>query len=695
MTLDKFTSPSHQLLEFNNLTLQNLLDQFSKIYTSNNLLVLDPVLSPLINFLTTFTKLKEHGKFQNILWLNNELLEVSSGVLTKYASLIVVIPTGSIGNISILHKLIHSKLDLHNLKLNIVVKDLGKPFIYHINKLFNGIVSFENILVPEINTKPVNITSKIKLFNWATYPIYADGILTTEINKFAGFDDYFERPLKQVNQLENALIKLLFMGITDEKHDHLFKIRNIYGKGSHAKLLIDQLQNSKIPEFLNENMTKLEIDFYLDTLHSNTDLVVLERNLDFTPCVFNQLNYHGIIDDLFDIRFEIIEHLASKDINKNLSKDELYSQDLKHLNFSSIGLRLNKLAKYIQQQFKTSTVQNKTSVEDSNISDIKQLVSNLGTLSLQEELVKKHTIIGEEVLDKINKDYESFLTFQNDIFDMDYKAHISNLKFFTNSNYQSEFVFATILLIGYLNDGISSKDLEWISVDLQDNYGIEASITFEKLIDYKMIRVINESSGDFLSSLGLTKQKKKAIPDELDIEEDKNIGISGGRDAFRSNYTLINKFWNLHPFEDEDAEQQDMNESGTNELTNLLDLYPNPSFALPGNTVPLLYRFVESLYFRDFLKYKPVNNLKRRPNWDNLGVDTMFAGDTVDLNLEKVNDDKSEYLVIVIIGGITRSEITCFKYLQERFKKQGKSKKLIVLTNGIVNSNKLWKFMSE
>lgn len=44
------------------------------------------------------------------------------------------------------------------------------------------------------------------------------------------------------------------------------------------------------------------------------------------------------------------------------------------------------------------------------------------------------------MLDKINKDYESFLTFQNDIFDMDYKAHISNLKFFTNSNYQSEFV---------------------------------------------------------------------------------------------------------------------------------------------------------------------------------------------------------------------------------------------------------------
>lgn len=695
MTADNSISPSHQLDQFNYLILDNLLNQFSKIYTSNNLLVLDPILSPLINFLTSFTKLKEHGKFQNILWLNNELLEVSSGVLAKYASLIVVIPTDSISDIAILHKLIHSKPDLHNLKLNIIVKDLGKPFIYHVNKMFNGILNFENILLFENNSKPVSITTKIKLFNWSTYPIYSDGILTTEINKFAGLNDYFERPLKQVNQLGTALIQLLFMGIENEQHDHIFKLRNIYGKGTHSKLLIDQLQNVKIPEFLNQNMSKLEIDFYLDTLHSNTDLVVLERNLDFTPCVFNQLNYHGIIDDLFDIRFEIIEHLTSKEANKNLSKDQLYSQDLKHLNFASIGLRLNKLAKVIQQQFKTSTAHNKTSAEESTISDIKQLVSNLGTLSLQEELVKKHTIIGEEVLDKINKEYESFLTFQNDIFDMDYKAHLSNLKFFINSNYPSDFVFATILLIGYLNDGISSKDVDWISVDLQENYGIESSVTLENLIANKMVRVINESSGDFFSSLGLTKQKKQPLANESELDEDNSIGISGGRDVFKSNYTLINKFWNLHPFEDDDTEQQDMNQSGTNELTNLLDIYPNPSFALPGNTVPLLYRFVESLYFRDFLKYKPVNNLKRRPNWDNLGVNTMFAGDTVDMNLEKVNDDKSEYLVIVIIGGITRSEITCFKYLQERFKKQGKSKKIIVISNGIVNSNKLWKFMSE
>lgn len=319
---------------FNDKTLENLINQISKIYSSNNLLVLDAVLSPLINSLTNFTKLKELGKFQNIVWLDNELVSIGSSVLAKYASLIVVVPTSSLENINILNKLIHSQPDLHSLKLNIIVKDLNMSFMYQINKVFNGIVNFESILSPEKYQKPISVTSRIKIYNWKTSPIYTDEILVTEINKFNGIDDYFSKPLKQVNQLSEALMQLLFMGIQNGKHDHLFKLRNIYGKGNHSKLLIDQLQNSKIPEFMNENMTTLEIDFYSDVLHSNTDLVVLERNLDFTSCIFNQLNYHGIIDDMFSIKFENIEQLLSNEISKSLANDKLYSQDLKHLNFS-------------------------------------------------------------------------------------------------------------------------------------------------------------------------------------------------------------------------------------------------------------------------------------------------------------------------------------------------------------------------
>ena len=108
-------------------------------------------------------------------------------------------------------------------------------------------------------------------------------------------------------------------------------------------------------------------------------------------------------------------------------------------------------------------------------------MSNLGTLSIQQELVKKHTIIGEEVMEKINKNYEQFLTFQNDIFEMDYKSQVAKLREFVNCNYPIEFVLSAILLIGYLNDGISNKEIDWLSLEMQDNYGLEAVFTLEKI----------------------------------------------------------------------------------------------------------------------------------------------------------------------------------------------------------------------
>lgn len=177
-------------------------------------------------------------------------------------------------------------------------------------------------------------------------------------------------------------------------------------------------------------------------------------------------------------------------------------------------------------------------------------------------------------------------------------------------------------------------------------------------------------------------------------EDDSDVAITGGKDVLKSNYTLVNKFWNLHPYEDDVIEPNAMT-TPNQDLTNLLQQYPNPSFTLPGNTVPLTLRIIESLYFRDFLKYKPVNNIKSRPNWDNLGLNTMIAGKVVDMNLDEVNDDKLKYLVIVFIGGITRSEMTCLKYLQEKFKARQTPKEIIVISNGIVNNQNLWQYITE
>ena len=808
--------PLLDLNKFNEVTLKNLTDQLDRVYTSNNLLVLDPILSPLINRLASFLIIKEHAKCQNVAWLNDDLLKIPIDVVSKYSSLVILIPE-SLENLGKLKSYIPTiAKKAHGLRYNLIVKDLSKTFVFQVNQQFEGIIDFEKILNLNNNNnnnnnneyqyydnedknkiefenenenenenekkekrmhmmimknnekkktmplvpRPLSITSKIKLFDWKTDPIYTDGILVTEeTSQFSGLNDYFERPLKQLNQLSDALIKLLFYGIKpNDKHRHHFKLRNIYGKGNHSELFIKMLRESQIPSFLSENMQTTEIEFYQDKLHSNTDLVVIERNVDLFPVIFSQLNYHGIIDDMFGINFETIVKFEGGISNKDLANDELYNNDLKHLNFSTVGARLNRLAKYIKQRFE-NTGRND---DDANINEMKNLVGALGNLTQQQELLKKHTLIGESIVGKVETDYEKFLTFQNDVFDMDYKLQISNLKLFLNNNYPIENIWTIILLIGYINDGIMNTDLEMIMTEIHENYGFSAVLSLQRLIDLKLIRKVNDSSNDFFASLGLTSQKKHAATPQVD-EDDSDVGISGCKDVFKSNYTLINKFWNLHPLPEEEQEGEEEEEKGGlgrgknrrvedgrgdndddnnddnhhnnnnddnsrkdnkgvngqgrnynkmnglksnnthgNEIkqgTSILKLYPTPSFTLPGNTVPIIYRMIESLYFRDFLKYKPVNNIKRRPNWDNLGLNTMFAGKTIDVNLENVNDDKLKYLVIVIIGGITRSEMTCLKYLEERLKQRkngsGASKKVIVLTNGIINNRKLWQFIDQ
>ena len=49
-------------------------------------------------------------------------------------------------------------------------------------------------------------------------------------------------------------------------------------------------------------------------------------------------------------------------------------------------------------------------------------------------------------------------------------------------------------------------------LEMQDNYGLEAVFTLEKLIKFKMIRVIHGSSVDFSVAWGLPAKRKSPQP---------------------------------------------------------------------------------------------------------------------------------------------------------------------------------------
>lgn len=700
---------------FKERSLGALLEALSRTYTSSNLLILDPRLLGLINHLTPFSSFKKKANFDQLLLLDS-INDDSGDVLDSFGGLIVLLD-GCSASLSAFISVVNAFLKQKKAKITLVVKHLTRSFVYELNDSLKGDLSFNSISEMDFsaNASLVRLTPSIRLVNWNVGPLYLGGQLLSLDMPYGGLELYFTQPLEQVSALGEVLVNLFEHGMdSGASKNHLLKVKNYYGKGDHAKLLINLLQNDKMPDFLSLKLNNHEKDFYLTKMRGNTDVVVLERNLDYLSVFLNQLNYQGLIDDLF----ETSELLNLVTIGKNAVfklDDDLYEGSLKDLNFASIGVKLNKLAKYIQLKF-----QLKDNLTD--LKEIRQLVSSLGDLTNKQELVKKHTQISEAILNYIKlgsalpdseplqstekfDQYEKFLNFQNDVFDLDYKAHMAQLASFIDQNFSKRILVSTLVLISTVNNGVQERDFENFQQEMAKDFGIEAATVLDFLVDFKIVKLVASSGNDLFAGVlsGLTRgnnlyssegRSPSAPPESTeDFENHHDLGITGGQEAFKSNYTLISKFWNLHPTVEEDAQMED---------GSLYTEYPNPSFALPANTVPLLCRFVEALYFRDFLTYKPVNNVLKRPNWDNLGLDTMFHGLGVDINVSDFSDDKkrayeglekqTEYVVVVILGGVTRGELSVFQYLQAKMEARGIDKRIVVVSSGIATSRKALEF---
>lgn len=702
--------------ELNQSSLDSFLKCLDRVYSENNLFVVSSDLSKLLNYLTPFLNVKSRGKFQEVTWLDkfvcNPELVLS---LSNYGTLILVLDSTNT-DLNLLKVLwLNHRSALQ--QVTVIVKNLTKSFYYELcSQIFGRDVPslLDTVADIDLNQLVLRMSAQCRLMNWQTHPICIEDFVFTLDMPSGGLDAYFNNPIQLVSGLVEAVSDIISKS-TDRKD--IIKLKNAFAKGDHSSLLLDILLNSKLPEVFAEKFSANEAEFYNKKLTGNTDIVVLERNLDYFPLILTQMNYLGLLDDLFGVSDEFNSILERND----KLGDELY-QNLKHLNFGSIGAKLNKLAKYLQMEYSNSD-------KLSDLREIKQLVQNLGNLTSKHDLVRKHTILSEDVLAKIKSDMDSEFTYnfrekllelQNEIFDLDYRQQIQKVLGFFNLSVPEKAMLCLIVLVSILNDGIRKRDMDSLEKELGLNYGSSALLTLRGLMEKKLVK-INTKGNDFFGSFTFGKTELETMATttttttttttaasqtapgtpplangtginytkDISYEDINLVGVSGGQDVYKSTYTLISKFWNLHPL-DEDEETSRPIESACD--------YTLPSFALTGATVPLLTRMVESLYSREFLKYKPVNSVSKRPNWTNLNLDTMFKGQTVDRNIcDELDNRKNparasvrqEYVIVVILGGITRSEISTLVHLQNRI-----SKKIIVVTSGIVNTKKLMELLS-
>ncbi|PSK40829.1 hypothetical protein C7M61_000487 [Candidozyma pseudohaemuli] len=686
-------SPNELGASLNRKTTENLFDVLRKIHTSDNLFVLSRKLSQELNYLTSFLELKSRGKFDRLVWL--ETLASSDDVLqyvSGYGGLIVVLEDTHV-SLDLFSK-IWPHLSRQKVKVSLIVKDLGRAFYYELVKILGSPPDdlFKNATNVDLTQNTIRINSFVRLMNWQTLPLCVEDFVLTLNMELGGLQLYFENPIPQLSLLSDALVQIVNFTKTNET----IKFKNLFAKGDHSAALSNIFMNDKLSEYLASGFSPNEREFYTSKLRGNTDLVILERNLDYFPLLLDHMNYLGLLDDLFGTLDELNNVLELGD----KLNDELY-ENIKDLNFASIGMKLNKLARFIQLE-----LGNKDNLQE--ISEIKELVKNLGNLTSKQELVRKHTALSEAILEKIKNNREGnfkhdirewWLELQNEIFNLDYKRQIAKFQDLINQGCTESMALSCAALISLINDGFKPKDFTLVEEQIHSYFGLEAAFAFRKMRDLKIIKAVNKGT-DFFSGFTFGKSEIETTTTttsdthgkddntliDKTYDDINSLGITGGQDVYKSTYTLISKFWNLHPLEEE----------GEEPIIETLYDYPNPSFAYPSASVLLIARLIEALYFRDFLKYKPVNNVYRRPNWEKLNLDAMFRGQTIDENIcddldnrksEASKNSRPEYVLAVFVGGITRGEITVLRYLQGKLAKQNKT--LLVLTSGIVSNHKL------
>ncbi|CAM9011875.1 hypothetical protein WICANDRAFT_78958 [Wickerhamomyces anomalus NRRL Y-366-8] len=570
-------------------------------------LVIEKSLSTAINFITPFSKLKELANIQNVYWFNDPLTVSSSNSTTFLIK-------SNLSNIPILSQRIHELISndpTH--KINVITTlDYFKSFKHELNKIgiygeLQSLTSW-NLYIhdPTSNSIQLYISELNSLYLYKTPNI----------------------PYKLANWLNEYLIinpnlqitHILSKGLNSSKFTSIFKnLRNDY-KNSLSPL--EKKLESRIEKGLYGSSS--------NNSGKQTDLIVLERNLDFLSVLLNQLSYSGLIDEVYDIDINTIKLDSTTYLDSE--NDSIYNS-LKFMNFGIACDYLNNEAKSLQLQYDELNNLN-------DLSHIKNFVDKLNELELLKKQVSNHTKISEEILNKLqtsdeSSNYNTLLEFQQDILfaNLSYSNIISKIIELINyQEYQLYDILRLISITSIVNNGLRERDYITLNNEILESFGFKYFQLLQNLIKIGLITI-------------------------------------------RGDPSIIKNFNNLN---------------SKLKLTSDIDDDPNnpsePSFAYRGY-IPLISRILQNSIHPN-----------KRSSWSHLDLNSLLLGKTIDEELTQDNiglggllQKNDSMVIIVMIGGLTYSELATIKFVERQFKeKYGINKKFMVLTDSFINAKDLF-----
>ncbi|KAF8079084.1 Sec1-like protein [Lyophyllum atratum] len=347
------------------------------------------------------------------------------------------------------------------------------------------------LLVPRISTLVTQILEEegvlgdvtISSYNLQFIPLADDVISLEHDNAFKSLWAYGD---------ESVIFDSAQALTTFQKLYGLFP--RIVGKGDGAARLATLLAR-ETPKSSNSSSP----DTLLTPSEKIDSLIVVDRRVDMITPLLTQLTYEGLIDELIGIKNSHVELPASllsppappaakaadpststptsnppipslkKDAKKKhhltTATDPLY-EELRDVNFSSVGRKLNKVARRLDEDYRTN-LQSKT------VAQLRDFVGKLGGLQTEHQSLRLHTGLSELLVpltrtEQFNKSLEIQ---QNLLASYEVSAQITAVEDMIAQGSDMQVVLRLLCLASITSGGIKAKTLETIKREILQAYG--------------------------------------------------------------------------------------------------------------------------------------------------------------------------------------------------------------------------------
>ena len=370
----------------------------NEISQNDEVLVVQPSVLPVLNSLLTFQDLTQSTPVRKITLLDDQLSDDLPSALGSVPQMDLIFLIDVRTSLRLPPQLLDAA-QKHNLSSLHIIYCRWKP-------------SFQNTLEDteqwqkdgfDLNSKkthfPNVIESQLKelsneytLYPWDLLPfpqIDENVLLTHSLYNMENVNMYYPN----LRSLQSATESILVDDMVNSLQSLIFEtnsiITNVVSIGNLSKRC-SHLLKKRIDEHQTENDLFIKGTLYGERTNCGLemDLIILERNTDPITPLLTQLTYAGILDDLYEFNSGI--KIKEKDMNFNYKEDKIWN-DLKFLNFGSIGPQLNKLAKELQTQYDTRH-------KAESVHEIKEFVDSLGSLQQRQAFLKNHTTLSSDVL---------------------------------------------------------------------------------------------------------------------------------------------------------------------------------------------------------------------------------------------------------------------------------------------------------